>query len=406
MKILIPTIGTRGDIQPYIALSLGLMHAGHTVTLASHPCMSTLAEEYGIPFTPIGPDIDIAGETDIIRRNSPHWMIGFMRVMKFSFTMLEKSHNDLLNLCQDIDLVIVSHTAAGSIEADKLNLPTLSVTLTPEAIPANDPADIFFKKMMMKIAGAGMGLMMTRPINQIRKRVGVPPMGPTGITSSKLNLVPISPAVSPPNPLWEPRHTVTGYWYAPAPQDWDPPQDLLDFLNAGEAPLVVSLGAMALSGSDALEAATITVQAIQNAGMRAIIQGWDEAMPQIDLPESVLHVGSIPHDWLLSRACGLVHHGGFGTTAAGFKAGIPALVIPHIIDQFIWGNKVASLEVGPKPIARNKLTVENMSAALIEMQDQHMKAKASQLGEAIRAEPDGVKLAVELISQSQLKKPL
>ncbi len=401
MKILIPTIGTRGDIQPYLAFSLGLIKDGHTVTLASHPCMRVLVESYGITFAPMGPDIDIAEETAIIRRNSPHWMIGFMRVMKFSFNMLEQAHQDLLDLSRDIDLVIVSHTAAGSIEADKLNLPTVSVTLMPEAIPANDPADPFFKKMIMKVAGAGMGLMMTRPVNQIRKRVGVQPMGPAGITSPRLNLIPISPSVSPPNPLWEPRHRVTGYWYAPAPQDWEPSQELVDFLNAGDPPLVVSLGAMALSGSDAMEAASITLEAVKNAGMRAIVQGWDEAMSQLELPDSVMHVGSIPHDWLLQRACGLVHHGGFGTTAAGFKAGIPALVIPHIIDQFIWGNKVLGLGVGPKPISRDKLTVENMSTALIDMQNQEMKDKATQLGEAIRAEPDGVGVAVELITQSQ-----
>ena len=217
MNIVIPTIGTRGDVQPYIALSLGLQRSGHAVTLASHPCMRALVESYGVNFAPIGPDIDIAHETAIIRGKSPHWMIGFMRVMKFSFSMLEQAHPDLLALCRDVDLVIVSHTAAGSIEVDQLGKPTISVTLMPEAIPAKDPQDSFVKKMIMKVAGAGMGLMMTRPLDKIRKRVGVPKMGPTGITSQRLNLIPISPAITPPNPLWEKRHRVTGFWYAPAP---------------------------------------------------------------------------------------------------------------------------------------------------------------------------------------------
>ena len=160
---------------------------------------------------------------------------------------------------------------------------------------------------------------------------------------------------------------------------------------------MVSLGAMALSGEDSMQAATITLQAVQNAGVRAIIQGWDEPMKNLQLPDSVFHAGSIPHDWLLERASGIVHHGGFGSTAAGFKAGIPALVIPHIIDQFIWGNKVAELGVGPKPIARDKLTVEGMTDALQQMQSAEMRTKAAQLGEAIRSEPDGVSVAVALI---------
>jgi sterol 3beta-glucosyltransferase len=209
-----------------------------------------------------------------------------------------------------------------------------------------------------------MGLLMTRPLEQIRKRVGLPAMGPTGITSPALNLIPLSPQISPPNPLWESRHRITGYWFAPAPATWTPPADLAAFLEAGEPPVVVSLGAMALSGEDALEAAQITLAAVQQAGVRAIIQGWDDPMKQLTVPPKIFHAGSIPHDWLLPRASGLVHHGGFGTTASGFRAGIPMLVIPHIIDQFIWGNKVAELGVGPKPIARPKLNIHDMAEAL------------------------------------------
>jgi sterol 3beta-glucosyltransferase len=173
----------------------------------------------------------------------------------------------------------------------------------------------------------------------------------------------------------------------------------LAFLEAGEPPIVVSLGAMALSGDDALEAAQITLAAVQQAGVRAIIQGWDEAMKQLSLPQTVLHAGSVPHDWLLPRAGGLVHHGGFGTSAAGFRAGIPMLVIPHIIDQFIWGNKVAQLGVGPQPISRPKLKAEYMAAALRQMHSTEMRQKAAELGAAIRAEPDGVAQAVGLIEQ-------
>jgi UDP:flavonoid glycosyltransferase YjiC (YdhE family) len=396
MKIIIPTIGTRGDVQPYIALALGLQNAGHSVTLATHPCMRGLVESYQVEFAPIGPDIDIAYETAVIRGKSPNWMVGFMRVMKFSFSMLEKSHADLLKLCQGVDLVIVSHTAAGSMEADQLGLPTISVTLTPEAIPAKNPNASLISKGVMKVAGAGMGLVMSRPLNQIRKRIGLPPMGPTGITSPTLNLIPISAHVTPPNPLWEPRHQMTGYWFAPSPETWSPPSDLEKFLQGGEPPAVISLGAMALSGEDALEAAQITLSAVEKAGVRAVIQGWDEPMKTLTLPDSVFHAGSVPHEWLLPRASALVHHGGFGTTSAGFRAGIPSLVIPHIIDQFLWGKKVADLGVGPQPIARTKLTVEAMTDALLQMKTTEMKSRAADLGNQIRQE-DGVARAVELI---------
>jgi UDP:flavonoid glycosyltransferase YjiC (YdhE family) len=241
-----------------------------------------------------------------------------------------------------------------------------------------------------------MGLLMTRPLNRIRKRVGLLPLGATGITSETLNLIPFSPQISPPNPLWEPRHRLTGYWFAPAPATWTPPDNLAAFLEAGEPPVVISLGAMALSGEDSLESAQIALAAVKQAGVRAVIQGWDEAMKQLHIPPNVFHAGSIPHDWLLPRASGLVHHGGFGTTASGFRAGIPMLVIPHIIDQFIWGGKAAQLGVGAQPIPRPKLTAENLASALRAMQSPEMRRKAADLGATIRAEPDGVMEAVRL----------
>jgi UDP:flavonoid glycosyltransferase YjiC (YdhE family) len=179
-----------------------------------------------------------------------------------------------------------------------------------------------------------------------------------------------------------------------------PPDDLRAFLEAGAPPVVVSLGAMALSGEDAFQAAQITLAAVLQAGVRAIIQGWDEPMKQLSFPPTIFHAGSIPHDWLLARSSGLVHHGGFGTTSAGFRAGIPMLVIPHIIDQFIWGNKVAELGVGPQPIARPKLKTQAMTEALRQMSSPEMCRKAADLGAVIRAEPDGVAEAIKLIDEN------
>lgn len=244
-----------------------------------------------------------------------------------------------------------------------------------------------------------MGGMMTRPLNQIRKRAGVAPMGPEGITSQRLNLLPISPQVCPPDPRWEARHRMTGYWFAPSPKSWDPPADLLEFLETGDAPVVISLGAMAISGEDALEAAQITLAAVQQAGVRAVIQGWDEPMQKLALPAGVFHAGSVPHDWLLARSAGIIHHGGFGTTSAGLRAGIPSLVIPHIIDQFIWGQRVFELGVGPKPIQRNKLTAENLCEAVRQMtENSEMRTRAADLGEKIRAE-QGLQNAVRWIRE-------
>jgi UDP:flavonoid glycosyltransferase YjiC (YdhE family) len=400
MRYLVPTIGTRGDVQPYIALASSLQDAGHRATVATHPCWRGLVEAYGVPFASVGPDIDIGHEAAVIRARAPHWIVGLIRVMRFTFGILEQSHADVLALCRRTDVVIVSHTAAGSIEADKLCLPKVSVTLFPQAVPVRDPSEPLLRRTISMLAGWGMGLVMRRPLDRIRKRAGVPPMGPEGITSSRLNLLPISPHVCPPDPRWEAHHRITGYWFTEPPQAWTPPNDLCTFLEEGDPPVVVSLGAMSLGGADMLETARLTLAALQRVGARAIIQGWDKATISSPPPPTIYHTGSVPHAWLLPQTCCIVHHGGFGTTAATFRAGIPAVVVPHILDQFFWGQRVFELGVGQRPIPRAKLSVDNLSRALIRAtQDDAMRVSAADLGAKIRAET-GAQNAVQVIENA------
>jgi len=386
-RIILPSIGSRGDIQPYISLASALQNSGFQVTVATHPCMRELVEFHGVPFAPVGPDIDIGLEAAAMRNRSFHFVIGMIRVMKFSFAVLEKVHEDLLEICRQADMVIVSHTAAGSMEADKLDLPKVSVTLHPQAIPSPDPGAPLSSKVIGSLAGWGMSFFMSRPLDKIRRQVGLPPMGPEGITSMLLNLIPVSPHVIEPDQHWETRHKMTGYWFSEPPAEWKPSEELQQFLNIGEPPFVINLGAMALDGKDMLEAATITLEALSRTGFRAIIQGWDAVINEINLPDQVLHIGQVPHTYLLPRASCFVHHGGFGSTAAALQAGIPAVVIPHIIDQFIWGNRVYELGVGPKPIPRIKLNAENLATAFEEIaSNQGIIEKSAELGKLIRSE--------------------
>ena len=193
---------------------------------------------------------------------------------------------------------------------------------------------------------------------------------------------------------------MVGYWFVEEPGGWEPPVDLLAFIENSEPPLVVSLGAMSLGDEETLETASLFVDAIQRVGMRAIVQGWDAGVKQLALPPTIYAAGSLPHSWLLPLAAGVVHHGGLGTTSAGLQAGIPALVIPHIADQFYWGQQVHELGVGPAPISRSKLDPDSLVAALDELvHNDKRRPAASLLGEKIRAE-SGVDNAVHLIEET------
>jgi sterol 3beta-glucosyltransferase len=365
MKILIPTIGSRGDVQPFIALAQGLRRAGHKVTLASHPVMRPLVATYGVDFAPIGPDIDLAYEVANIRLHSRNAAVGLVRGMRFGLDLVARSHEDILALARQSDLMVISaQSAAGKNEADLLELPYLSVTLMPWAIPWDDPDRPVFKRAIYSAIDGLVAQITTRPLNRIRRQQGLPPVGKEGFGAQHLNLVPISPAVFPPNPLWEPRHRLVGFWFVGESGSWRPPEDLLAFLENGEPPLLISLGAMSLGSADALETAGLFVQAVEQAGVRVIIQGWETALERIDMPTDIFAAGDLPHSWLLPHCAGIIHHGGFGTTSAGMRAGIPALVIPHMADQFYWGQRVFELGVGPQPIRRTKLDIDGLAAAL------------------------------------------
>jgi sterol 3beta-glucosyltransferase len=164
--------------------------------------------------------------------------------------------------------------------------------------------------------------------------------------------------------------------------------------------LVVSLGAMSLGSQDVLESASLFVDAVQQSGLRAIVQGWEKGLVKLSLPSTISVAGSMPHRWLLPRSAGVVHHGGSGTTAAGLRAGIPHLVIPHIADQFFWGQRVHKLGVGLRAIRRTQLTARRLATALEELvRNNELRSAASLLGEQIRAE-NGVDSAVSLIEET------
>jgi len=405
MKIVIPTIGSRGDVQPFIALAQGLEKAGHEAVLASHPVMKFLVESHGVTFEPIGPDIDLAERVAVIRQQARYGVIGLIQGMRFGFEMLEKSHADILALCEEADLVVVpAAIATGKNEAEKLGVPYLSVSVMPWTIPWDDPDRSIFKRILYKAMDGVIHLITTRPLNRIRKRQGLPPVGKEGFASKQLNLIPISPSIYDSNPFWDSQHKVVGYWFADEPGTWLPPEDLMTFLENGEPPILISLGAMSLGEMGAKESVNLFVNAIQQVGVRAIIQGWNAGIRQSSLSPNIFVAESLPHSWLLPRCRGIVHHGGYGTTASGFRAGIPALVIPHIADQFYWGQRVYELGVGPKPIRRTHLEISELAASLFELvRNKNMKNTALQLGEKIRSE-NGVEHAVRMIEETYIAK--
>ena len=211
-------------------------------------------------------------------------------------------------------------------------------------------------------AGLGWSLampLMMAPANRHRKTLGCKPFRDLAeIIESDLVLLPVSPVVAPARRDWAVKVRQTGYWN-PLLSEYKPDPDLLDFLDRGEAPVVISLGVMSLALDESTKkAAAIILAGIKKSGVHAVVQGWNGLVDR-DQGESIFVAGSVPHAWLFDRASAVVHHGGFGTTAWALTAGKPALVIPHLIDQFEWGNRVFELGAGPRFLPRYDLTTES-----------------------------------------------
>jgi UDP:flavonoid glycosyltransferase YjiC (YdhE family) len=206
-----------------------------------------------------------------------------------------------------------------------------------------------------------------------------------------------SPSVLPPPDDWGDSVHVTGYWFLDAKEEWTPPPALVEFLEAGPPPVYVGFGSM--SQRKPQETAALILQALAQANQRGILlSGWS-GMREIAAPDTVYVIHSVPHSWLFPRVAAVVHHGGAGTTAAGLRAGGPSIVIPFFGDQPFWGQRVAQLGVGPRPIPRKKLTAERLTQAIHQaVSDQEMRQRAAVLGQRIREE-DGIARAVAVVQQ-------
>ncbi len=398
MKIIIAAIGSRGDVQPYINLARGLQEAGHDITLATNPTLCALAASHQVNSAPVGPAVDMGEEgARLMAQSFDNMWIGMIRVMSLGARLVEQAYPDVLQICQDADLLITTDTGSGIAEAESLRLPWISVTLQPARIPVPAKKTTLISRLVWPL----MGRAFIAPTNRFRKRVGAPPAKDiSDLMSKRMVLLPVSRHVAPPDPRWPDYVKPTGYWLNRTESNWSPPSDLQEFLNIGEKPIAVSLGVMSMSGKQARLGAQIVLQSVREAGVRAIIQGWDEALQGVELPASVYHAGSLPHNWLFEQVSAVVHHGGFGTTASVLRSGVPGIIIPHVIDQFYWGQQVYMLGAGPKFITRGSLNAPALSQAISEaLNDSHMKERAARIGEHIRAEPDGVMAAVRLIEQ-------
>ncbi|MFN8464124.1 MAG: glycosyltransferase [Caldilineaceae bacterium] len=420
MRITVLAVGSRGDAQPYMALGMGLQQAGHEVKIATHEVFREMVTERGLEFGLIrlNPQEMLKQEAGQAWMEAGKNPLRFIRHMARAFApLLHEMLTDCLHACEGSDVVLISPLAIAALPAvERVGARAMLVTLWSN-LPTHDYPSLYAPTLPFGGPIAGLHNRLTydlaalpkrlfgRPIWQAldrwqREVLRVDPMSADQLRRRMLSgewpmLAGYSPSVFPRPSDWPEWVHVTGYWFLNAEPAWQPPATLVDFLQAGPAPVYIGFGSMA--GRNPQRRGEIAVKALEQSGQRGILlTGWGGLQPN-DLPDSVLAVDSVPHDWLFPRMAAVVHHGGAGTTAAGLRAGKPTVVAPFFGDQPFWGRRVAELRVGPDPIPQKKLSVEKLAGAIRSATDDgDMHRRAQELAQWIRAE-DGIGRAVELV---------
>ncbi len=417
MHIAIIALGSRGDVQPYIALGQGLKKAGHTIRLIATQDFETLVKSHGLEFWPIRGNSQESIEGREWREVSEkgNLFVIMRQLINHALRSAMEWMQDALVACEGIDLLITGSVglSIGIALAEKYHLPLLQAHLIP-LTPTKAFPSLVVPQILPDLGGAFnlishqlIQLMMVRAarpmLNQARQKVlGLPRASlfdptPASLSKGIPTLYGFSPSVVPAPADWNAENHVTGYWFLDSAEDWTAPPVLLDFLQDGTPPVYIGFGSM--SSRNPQETADLVVKAIKKTNQRALLfSGWG-GLHKENLPDSILMIDSTPHDWLFPRVAAVVHHGGAGTTAAGLRAGVPSIVIPFLIDQPFWGKRVYDLGVGTAPIPRRKLTADRLAQAIQEtVTNTTMRQRAAELGSKIQAE-DGVANAVEIIQR-------
>jgi sterol 3beta-glucosyltransferase len=411
MLITILAGGSRGDIQPYVALAIALKNTGHTVRLATFGAYESLVSGAGLEYFSVRGDISavVADSVEAKQADNPLKVaLSFNRLKSYLFDIQQ----DFFAACAGAD-VIIYHPGAtiGYFAARQMRVPSVLALPFPMVPTREYPAVLFYNKPRLgpgfnrlthQLTQSMMWSASAAPVKQFLKtKYGKLPAGFSNPfiqqTTPRLpTVVSCSNHVFPRPADWPEGVHNTGYWFLDEEAGWIPPAGLLDFLQAGPAPVYVGFGSIG-DAAQARQTTELVLAALEQSGQRGVLAtGWNGLLRLGNIPNGIFILESAPHSWLFPSMAAVVHHGGAGTTAAGLRAGVPSIIIPHGNDQFAWGQRVHELGVGAKPIPRKQLSAEKLADAIRSALGKETRDAAKDLGEKIRRE-DGAAAAARLI---------
>ena len=409
MRVAIQTMGSRGDVQPYLALAVGLLQRGHRVQLVAPEQFAPLAARAGIPFVGLSP-----GFLALVDTGEGKAVLGGHSRLKAGLALLRRARPMLQRLWEEQwaaarafvpDLVVYHPKALAALPiAERLGVPAILAAPLPGFTPtAAFPTPVLpfaslgiLNRASHRISMQGAQLLFGRMLRDWRARaLGL--QGRSARAGPVATLYAYSRHVVPVPPDWsDPTVLVSGYWFLPDASGWQPSRALEAFLSRGEPPVYVGFGSM--PGAHPQRFATLVAHGLARAGKRGLIAKIGGAVAFEAAPPHVHVITDAPHDRLFGLVSAALHHGGAGTTAASLRAGLPTIVCPFFGDQPFWGRQVARLGAGPPPLDRKRLDPETLGEAFRATDGPGMRRRAAEIGTKLTDE-DGVMAAIAFLEK-------
>jgi UDP:flavonoid glycosyltransferase YjiC (YdhE family) len=416
-RIVVNTLGSTGDLFPFIALAQGLRERGHDVIFAVNAAQHEAVRKAGIEVVACGPELsedDARQRLDMFDGSNPMAQVRKM-IFEWLVPSITPSYKDLLKICEGADALIATTVQlAAHMVYEKTGIRWITASLSPMQFPSAYEAPMYWPKVLtnrlINPAAWRLVLAITRreflpTINRIRAEHGFKPLrgAPTlEDFSPELVLLASSRHLSPPRPDWKPELKMTGFWFFDANiSQWQPSAELEAFVSRGEKPILLSLGSMVQQNPR--EIVEMHVEAARRVGRRLIIQqGWallDAGVVKDAVNRGeVIGAGFVPHDWLFPRVAAVIHHGGAGTTARALRYGRPMLLEPHGFDQPFNARLIERLGVGIA-IDSHKRSVRRIESALRKILMPDVAQRAERIAIEVQKE-NGVEEACRLIEEN------
>lgn len=410
MRITLLTYGSRGDVQPFIALGSRLQQAGHAVRLAAPERFAVQAQTYGMTFTPLPGDVE-AMTRDMVDKAGGNVLRLLSVMIRASLDVVVEMAQRCFAATEGAEMVVHSfltaasgHSSARIRRAHDISAQGFPFFATtgefPQVTSPELPLGAGYNRLTHELSHRMIRFVTTTSYQMLHQphHTLPPPLQWPALGTTTPVLQAYSSLVVPRPADWPAGIHQTGFWFLDEGKTYVPPPELSAFLEAGPPPVVI--GFSSANGQEARRFLELSVHALRLTGKRGLLLGgWDQGnLDTLASSDQVLALRDVPHDWIYPRASAIVHHGGAGTTGAALRAGVPAVITPIVADQFFWARRAYQIGASPAPLIAAKMNAETLAAAITATNDPTMRRRAAAIGYCIQSE-DGVGNAVRIIEQ-------